>query len=129
MPSDAEWIQMEVIVGLSQSVALNTGFRGEIAARLSGGTGWQSSTATYAPGNTSALGRNSSGFSALPAGGNFMYSGGYSATNFGYEAVFWSATESDSSNAWLRHLYYSNPGVYRGSQIKAVFNSVRCVRD
>ena len=124
VPSDAEWKQMEMAVGMSQSSADNTGYRGTIAAKLSGNTGWSSSTNANAAGNLSASGRNSTGFSALPAGG---YSG--NSTGFGLSAYFWSATEYDSSYAWERFLNYSCAGVGRDRPTKGSGRSVRCLRD
>ena len=120
VPSDAEWKQMEMAVGMSQSDADNIQYRGNIAAKLSGNTGWTSSTNANAAGNLSAPGRNSSGFSALPASGYY---------SFGDYAGFWSATEFDSSLAWLRHLLYNNAGVYRDGNPKGDGYSVRCLRD
>lgn len=125
VPSDEEWKQMERAVGMSQSDANSTGYRGDIAAKLSGNTGWVSSSITNAAGNMSASGRNSSGFSALPAGGG----DGDSYSNFGREAFFWSATESDGTKARLRHLSYNNAGVSRGLGTKGKGYSVRCVKD
>ena len=124
VPSDAEWKQMEMAVGMSQSDADNTGDRGTIAAKLSGNTGWTFSSTTNAAGNLSASGRNSSGFSALPAG---YYYGSYGG--FGDGADFWSATETDSSDAWQRSLYYGNAGVHRSCGTKNFGYSVRCLRD
>ena len=125
VPSDAEWKQMEMAVGMSQSDADNMGYRGNIAARLCGNTGWTSSSTANAAGNTSATGRNSSGFSALPAG---TYHDGYGS--FAYNAFFWSATESSSTSAFGRGLGYDKAGVGRGNNYtKNNGYSVRCVRD
>ena len=124
VPSDAEWKQMEMTVGMSQSDADNTGYRGNIAAKLSGNTGWTSSTTANAAGNLSAPDRNISGFSALPAG---SYGGIYD--DFGYYAGFWSATEYDSSDAWQRGLHNNRAGVYRNNTNKGNGYSVRCIRD
>ena len=119
-----EWKQMEMAVGMSQSDADATGWRGSIAARLCGNMGWQSSSTADAAGNISATGRNSSGFSALPAGN---YSGSYD--NFGANARFWNATENSNINAWLRYLGFNYAGVHRAYTNKGYGYSVRCVRD
>ena len=125
VPSDAEWKQMEMAVGMSQSDADDTGWRGDIAARLCGNTGWTSSSNANAAGNTSAAGRNSSGFSALPAG---YYHGSY--IGFGLNAFFWSATEYSSTSAYYRSLNYNFAGVYRyNHNSKSNGYSVRCVKD
>ena len=97
VPSDAEWKQMEMEVGMSQSDADNTGRRGNIAAKLSGNTGWILWDDPNAAGNFYAPDRNSSGFSALPAG---TYTNSYSSFSGG--AYFWSATQHDIINAYGR---------------------------
>ena len=124
VPSDAEWTHMEMAVGMNQSDADTTGFRGSIAARLCGNTGWTSSSNANAAGNISASDRNSSGFSALPAG----YNDG-SSNGFGDSTEFWSATELESSYAWYRYLNYDEAGVVRFGYNKSTGRSVRCLRD
>ena len=124
VPSDAEWKQMEMAVGMSQSDADNSGYRGNIAAKLSGNTGWTSSNTSNAAGNQSATGRNSSGFSVLPAGyydsENWIFAG---------NATLCSTTVNENSRMWIRSLYYDNAGVYRSTGNKAFGYSVRCVKD
>ena len=127
VPSDAEWKQMEMAVGMSQSDADTTGYRGTVAAKLSGNTGWTSSSNANAAGNQSAMDRNSSGFSALPAGNYNGFYNGLSGS-FGKYADFWSATESDTSYALHRGLEYSNAGVRRSKEGKRSGFSVRCLR-
>ena len=130
VPSDSEWKQMEMEVGMSQSDADNTGSRGDIAAKLSGNTGWRPSSTINAAGNLSAPYRNLSGFSALPAG-IFQIS----CSGIGHFTHFWSATETDTSiawdnsNAWLRGLYYYSAGVDRFYDDKSEGHSVRCLKD
>ena len=124
VPSDAEWKQMEMAVGMSQSDANNTGYRGNIAALLCDNTGWTFSSNANAAGNTSAIGRNSSGFSALPAG---YFNGGY--YNFCNNAYFWSATEGNNSTAYYRGLSYDYDYVDRDYDYTGNGLSVRCVKD
>ncbi len=124
VPSDAEWKQMEMAAGMSQSDADNFIWRGNIAAKLCGNTGWYSSSDANAAGNTTAPNRNSTGFSALPAG-NYRSSYSY----FGEDALFWSATEYSSDIAYYRSLAYFNAGVNRSTYDKTDGYSVRCVRD
>jgi len=107
--TDAEWTTLITYLG-GQSVA--------------GGKLKESGTAHWLSPNTGAT--NSSGFTALPGGyrsndGTFGLVGGY--------GFWWSATESDSSNAWYRFMYYSGSGVSRYHNYKDVGFSVRCVRD
>ena len=127
VPSDAEWKQMEMAVGMSQSDADSEYSRGSIAAQLCGNTGWTSSNTANAAGNTSATGRNSSGFSALPAG--YHIHGDNNNFNFKNEVYFWSSTEYSSAHVWIRWLYYDRAGVARVKYPKTYYYSVRCVRD
>ena len=127
VPSDAEWKQMEIVVGMSQSDADEGQYRGTIAARLCGNTGWTSYNTSIpssnSAGNTSAVERNSSGFSALPAGRS---TNGGTVGNYAY---FWSATQGSSTHAWYRILFYQKAGVGRYNGYKYQGYSVRCVRD
>ncbi len=67
------------------------------------------------------------GFSALP--------GGYMDwDNMGFllndeQAVFWTATPFNGSNAWYRALTYQGPGIYRNVASKQGGASIRCVKD
>ena len=74
--------------------------------------------------NTGAT--NSSGFAGLPGGGrNASGTFGY-VGNFGF---WWSSTESNTTDAWARYLYYDVSFVGRGFNDKALGFSVRCLRD
>jgi len=58
--------------------------------------------------------------------------GGYRRTDnsfgfFGWNAYFWSSSESSSTAAWVRCLDYSDTGVYRDAFNKGYGFSVRCV--
>ena len=125
VPTDEEWKQLEMYLGMSQSEADDTGYRGtDEGGKLkeSGTTHWDH--------NTGAT--NESGFTALPGGGRG--SGGY-FHYMGSYAYFWSSTERSSSSAWHRmlgssaELGYLNAQVHRGSFKKRHGFSVLCVRD
>ena len=127
VPSDAEWKQLEMEVGMSQHDADSTGYRGDIAAKLSGTTGWWNSSQQNSPGNTSAVEHNSSGFSALPAGAYQSPGAGYYSMYA--SAIFWTATQVNNSRAWRRWLMYCYEGVLRIDYGKDSYQSVRCVKD
>ncbi len=125
VPTDDEWKQMEMYLGMSQASANAIGFRGtdeggkmKTTGTIQGGDGlWN-----YP--NVGAT--NSSGFSAFPGGfrkhdGTFYLMGG--------NAVLWSSTEYSSIDAWYRVLYYSYSLVVRTNYYKQSGFSVRCVRD
>jgi uncharacterized protein (TIGR02145 family) len=69
---------------------------------------------------------NSSGFAAIP-GGYRGYSGIF--RDIRNNAIFWSATEEDSLNAWYRSLSYAVSLADRDSDLKSVGASVRCLRN
>jgi len=109
VPSDGEWTTLTTYLG-GESVA-----GGKM--KSTGTTYWDSP-------NTGAT--NESGFSVLPGGYRFNVG---SFLNIRIHAFFWSATESDSSNAWFRYLYSSIGNVNRYYYYKLYGFSVRCLRD
>ena len=120
LPSDAEWKQLEMYLGITSAQADATGWRGT----AEGGKLKEEGTTHWDSPNTGAT--NSSGFTALPGGyrgydGKFYYLGIY-----GY---WWSSTENDTDSAWLRSLYYNFSNVYRSNNSKDYGFSVRCLRD
>jgi uncharacterized protein (TIGR02145 family) len=110
IPSDAEWTNLTNYLG-GEAVA-----GGKM--KTAGTTFWSLNTAAT----------NESDFSALPGG--YRFSDG-SFRDISRNAFFWSATEYDPINAWLRYLSYDNGNVYRYVNInfKLFGASVRCLRD
>ena len=121
LPTDAEWKTLEMYLGMSQTDADNTGWRGTDE----GGKMKEIGTTHWNSPNTGA--DNSSGFSALPGGYRYGYDGTFS--HLGYRGSWWSATEHGSDLAYNRRLYYANAEVYRFYYSKSNGFSVRCVRD
>ena len=123
VPTDVEWKELEMVLGMSPGEADGWGWRGtNEGSQLAG------NAALWADGilvNDTAFG--SSGFTALPAGYRNFYSG--YIHNVGNYAYFWSASESSSSNAWSRVLYYDYSGVYRYSSNRQSGFAVRLLRD
>jgi uncharacterized protein (TIGR02145 family) len=120
LPSDAEWKQLEMYLGMSQADADKIDLRGTTEGgklKEAGMSHW------YSP-NEGAT--NSSGFTAL--------AGGY-RDNLGYcsgivSSGFWkSATELDANIYWYRALSYDYASVRRQISSKGDGGSVRCVRD
>ena len=130
VPSDAEWTELTNYVK-SQSQYVCGDYTGNIAKALASEEGWYSYYyGECAVGNPDA--NNATGFSARPAGyyevvcfdnyfDNYRY--------FGYDAYFWSATQSDSGNAYFRYLSYLSALVYRYDTTKDYGYAVRCVRN
>jgi uncharacterized protein (TIGR02145 family) len=66
------------------------------------------------------------GFSAFPGG--YRYTDG-TFSSLGTFGSWWSSTETSSTYAWYRYVYYSNGRVHRYSYYKSSGFSVRCLRD
>lgn len=117
VPTDEEWKQLEMYLGMSQSDADSTSTRGtDEGSKLKATSGW------YDNGN----GTNESGFKALPGGyrtdfGNF--------TVIGQNGFWWAFSDGGSNSTWYRTLGYSYSAVYRDSSSKQTGFSVRLVRD
>jgi len=120
LPSDSEWMQLEIYLGMDQVKANAEGWRGTNEG------GKLKETETEHWNNPNIIATNSSGFTALPGGyrgrkGDFL--------SLGYYAYFWSSTEFNSDYALSRTLCYSNSEVYRSIGYKKGGFSVRCLRD
>ena len=121
LPSDNEWKDMEMYLGMSQSDADGSGWRGtDEEGKLK-----EIGTAHWSSPNTGAT--NESGFTVLPGGsrdegGNFY--------NLGSNASFWSTTAWDSDPvAWMRYLKYNGSSVGRYGGCNPRGFSVRCLKD
>ena len=118
VPTDGEWMTMEMALGMSEDVAKSTpvpGYRGTEGLQLKSAYGW------YGGGN----GTNASGFSGLPGGqrsivGSFFGEGGISGN--------WWTSSSDSRNAYFRGLDDDFTSIGRRAIGKKHGLSVRCIR-
>jgi len=120
LPSDAEWKQLEMYLGMSETDVNSTGWRGTVE----GGKLKEAGTTHWADPNAGA--NNESGFTALP-GGNRGNNGNFNnIRNSGY---WWSSTEYSTNSAWYRSLYYYDSNVNRDYYYKSMGFSVRCLRD
>jgi uncharacterized protein (TIGR02145 family) len=120
VPTDEEWKQLEMYLGMSQAQADAEGWRGTDE----GGKLKESGTTHWNPPNEGAT--NESDFTALPGGNRFDDGSFY---GMGFEAYFWSSTEDYSYDAWNRNLYFYYSQVCRSYYDKVYGFSVRCVRD
>ncbi len=112
VPSDGEWMTLEMALGMTSSEANVIGWRG-----IDQGTEMKTS---------SWGGTNSSGFSALPGGDRFFDNGYFNSQ--GYNGYWWSSSPS-GTDAWYRFLYSGYSNVCRNSSHTRFGFSVRCVRD
>ena len=121
VPSDDEWTELTNYVK-SQSQYVCGDDTNYIAKALASETGWNSSSLFNCKVGYNPDANNATGFSARPAG---YYRGNYGY--FGDLAYFWSATQYNSNNAYVRYLYYNDAFVTRGNNSKNHGYSVRCV--
>ena len=123
VPTDDEYKVLEMYLGMSESEANDTGWRGtNEGSKLAGNADlWNNGNLE----NNSEFG--TSGFNALPAG--YRSSNLGSCLSMGTNGYFWSSSESSSYYAWNRKLYSNNSDVFRNYYGKQYGFSVRCVGD
>ncbi len=123
VPTDAEWKELEMYLGMSQSEADETGYRGtNEGSKLAGNADlWNSGPLE----NDSEFGI--SGFTALPGGYRYNSSGNY--LHMGYAGFFWSATENYSNYAWGRVLNASRSAVELHHYNERYGFAIRLLRD
>jgi uncharacterized protein (TIGR02145 family) len=127
LPSDAEWTQLEEYLIANGYNYDGTTTGNQIAKSMANYSGWNTSSTVGAVGNTDYPEyRNKSGFTALPGG--YRSTGG-PFSNIGKYGYWWISTQLNTTDAWLRYLYYSSSRVFRGVNGKDAGFSVRCVRD
>ncbi len=117
VPTDDEWKELEMYLGMSQLEADKTDWRGTDE----GGKLKETGFAHWNNPNTGAT--NSSGFTALPGGYRTDY-----FSSMDLDGFWWSSTESGST-ALDRNLYYTRSRVSRNTRSKLSGFSIRCIRD
>lgn len=110
IPTDAEWTELTSYLG------------GE---KIAGGKLKETGKVHWLSPNTGAT--NSSGFFALPGGWRNSAFGYF--TDIGNSGYWWSASESNSTNAMYRRLFFDGATISRYSINKGNGYSVRCIRD
>ena len=116
VPTDGEFMTLEMELGMSESEANSDGWRG-----TDQGTQMKSSPGDNPPWN----GTNTSGFSGL-AGGFRIHDGVPNA--LGGNGYFWSAS-SNGIGAWFRILSVEYFGVQRSEYNQGDGMSIRCLKD
>ena len=115
VPSDEDWIEFEMGLGMSEADAFGMGFRGtDEGVKMKAAVGWLGGNGT-----------NESGFSALP-GGERNINGSYFVA--GIHGYWWSSSPL-ASNALMRYLHEANDGVDRSMVPKQYGYAVRCLQD
>jgi len=123
VPSDEEFMELEMNLGMSEEEANNTDWRGtDEGSKLAGSSDlWTDGDLV----NNSEFG--TSGFNVLPAGYRGSSNGTYGG--MGANGYFWSSSEGSSGNAWYRGLDYGSSNVDRNDDDKRYGLSVRCLGD
>lgn len=119
LPSDEEWKQLDMVLGLSRADADLIGWPGTDE----GGQMKEEGFGHWDSPNTGAT--NSSGFTALPGG--YRYPDG-TFNNEGYSTGYWTTTEENVPGAWIRYLNAANESRHRNINEKEYGFSVRCVK-
>jgi len=118
IPTDEEWKELEMFLGMSQSVLDNEGWRGtDEGQKLKSMSGWDSD----------GDGIDEVGFAAFP-GGNCNGADGY-FNLMGTNTFFWTTSEYTTYYAWCRNLRYEFDNIERMMHHKKNGFSVRCVKD
>jgi uncharacterized protein (TIGR02145 family) len=118
VPTDAEFKTLEMFLGMNQSQADGTSWRGtDQGTQMKNATGWK----------TGENGTNTSGFSALPGGYRYRLDGAFN--NIGDLSYWWCSDEKSPSTGNYRRLDGSNAGVFREGTLESAGKYVRCVKD
>jgi uncharacterized protein (TIGR02145 family) len=119
LPNDNEWKQLEMFIGMSESEANHSGWRGtnEGNKMKSNKTDWGESLPIT----------NSYGFSALPSGLRDSQFGNFGG--LGNECWLWTTSEYLTANGWFRGLSSSHNEVSRNILNKSHGLSVRCLKN
>lgn len=117
LPSDTEWKQLEIALGMSQVEADGIDFRGtDEGAKLKALKGWIGDD----------NGTDYVGLACKPGGFRSSSSIFLGRESYGY---WWTSTESDSSSAWFRLITYFKSQMNRNVNFKGEAYSVRCVKN
>jgi len=122
VPSDEEWKELEMFLGMSQAEADKEDHRGTNEGdklKEAGTTHWDSP-------NTGAT--NESGFTALPGGWCYVWWG------FGFDGIdnsgnWWSSTQTEDWGIYKYIMFYNEILVYREVTWWDEGLSVRCIKD
>ncbi len=118
LPSDKEWKELELQLGMSKNEAEKNNWRGkDEASEIKTATDWL---------DTNNKKNNRSGFSSLP-GGFYFQGGGFEDIN---KCAYWWTSTIDNSGAPLIHfINYKLSKIGRGQGDTTMGLSVRCVKN
>jgi len=118
LPSDDEWKQLEMSIGMMEYSTENMGLRGtQEGSKIKASEGWSSGGG----------GTNSSKLNILAGG--FKPTQYDNFTGKDYFAYYWTSTTESAEFAMYRKLYYGHNKIHRHLWEKDGCFSVRCVKD
>lgn len=119
LPSDEDWIELEMFLGMQEEEAYIETWRGEnVGGKL------KSTDTSWDQPNVGAT--NSTGFNAMPCGPRNKF-GMYGL--FGHNVIYWTSTPYGEKHAVFRYLGNSRNDVGRSNTSKYDGFYVRCVKD
>lgn len=117
VPSDSDWMDLEIGLGMTEAQAQGTGGRGTIQGTILKSTyGWHGGGG----------GTDNYGFTIRSSGGRFWFGGFDGAGPNGY---YWSTSETAEGNVWIRRFMWDSSQIVRSSYPKPTGFAVRCVID
>lgn len=122
LPTDDDFKQLELDLGMSAEDVDLTGYRGSNEGSKFAGIGdlWVDGPIEQ------DIDFACSGFNAVPGG--LQDSGGWTWVD-GRNARYWTASESSISNAWDRYLFYGSTKISRSTSGKTAYYSVRLIQE
>lgn len=122
LPSDEEWKELEITLGLTREQADQEGFRIDAEELLAGKIKQKDGWPTDYEGKSISI-SNETGFSAVNSG----FYANDEFTHDGYTG-WWSSSANDT-HAWIRHIGFFDNTIGRVMNRKQFAFSVRCVKD
>ena len=117
VPSDNEFMILEMSLGMTQDQAIGTEWRGtDEGSKMKSKTGW-------ADGEN---GTNSSGFSGLPGGYRWAKNGAFNGIGM---ITYWWSSELNEIYGWYRRLDGPNSDVFRSGTSKTGGKYIRCIKN
>jgi uncharacterized protein (TIGR02145 family) len=131
VPTDAEWETLQNYLITNGYNWDETTIGNKIAKSMAANTDWYTSPTAERAGaiETDLTANNRSGFSALPGGCRGPTSIDGDFLNVVYFGYWWSATESDQSEAYFRELNYVHDYLFKTINYKSGGFSVRLLKD
>jgi len=129
VPSDEEWQELELFLGMDVSEVSQSGSRGtNEGSKLAGIPEFWHDGADNMPSDlVSDSEFGTSGFNAIPGGKRGISDGGYS--HMGTTAYFWTSSGWGNDFAYHRKLYSANLDIDRYGSDKFSGYSIRCLKD